>query len=301
MPEEALSIVAERQLGLVTHAQALEQLTRAAVRTRLERGRWIRIAPGVYRIAGTPKTWLQTALAHVLSCGPHAGVSHLAAAAAYDVPGFKPRRIEVVKRHGANRRVGRLWVHGSRYLPEHHLRQRGPLVVVSPARMLCEIAPHVSAKRLERAVDNVLSMRLADTLTLTRTYEELHVRGRAGMAKLRPIIDERGEGYVAPASELEAEFVALCREWGVEIPERQFDVGDAESWIGRVDMVWRRRWVIIELDGRRNHTALLDREADALRDARLQAEGWTVLRVTWRMLKTRAAEVMRLVMAALAG
>ena len=43
--------------------------------------------------------------------------------------------------------------------------------------------------------------------------------------------------------------------------------------------------VVVELDGRRNHTAFLDREADYVRDSRLTAMGIRVMRITWRRLK----------------
>ena len=53
---------------------------------------------------------------------------------------------------------------------------------------------------------------------------------------------------------------------------------------GRVDFLFDGYLVIAELDGRRNHTALLDREADAERDARLAALGLRVIRITYRRL-----------------
>lgn len=298
----ALNTIAERQLGLFTAAQAYEAgFNRRTLRAHVGAGMFVPAAPGVFRVAGVRVSWPQRVLAAVLAEGDDVGASHVTAASLWDVPGFGARPlVDVVKAHARNRRGDGFVVHGSRLLPPHHLRTRGPITLVSPARMLCEIAPLISAQRLERAVDNALSLELVTPLALTRTFEELDVPGRRGMAKLRPIVDVRGEGYVAPASELEALFLRLCEEGGFEEPVRQLNLG-GDQWIGRVDMVWRRLRLVVELDGRRNHTALLDREADALRTARLTAAGWTVIRITWRMLQQHRDEVARLVRAALAA
>jgi hypothetical protein len=250
-------------------------------------------APTVYRIAGTPKTWEQRALAEVLAAGPLARLSHRAGAALWVVPGFKPNRIEITKPHGANRRVGRIEIHGSLWLPERHVTMRGPIPVVTPARMLCDIAGQVHPKKLARAVDNCLSLNIVKIDALIRTFEEWARRGRTGSAAMREVLEPRGEGYVAPASELEALFLEFLDEFGLEHPAREVALGDDEEPIGRVEMVYRDKMVLVELDGRRNHTALLDREADALRDMRFTAAGWSVLRITWKMLMTERGYIYR--------
>lgn len=58
----------------------------------------------------------------------------------------------------------------------------------------------------------------------------------------------------------------------------------AERPIGRVDAVYPAERIVIEADGRRNHTALLDAEADRWRDLELAAAGFVVIRVTWWQL-----------------
>jgi hypothetical protein len=278
---------AEHQLGLITLPQAITAgLSRSQIDRLLASGRWIRAGRGVYRIAGSPKTWEQTALAHVLAAGSNGALSHLASAAWYAVPGFKRNRIDVTKPHGENRRSGRLWVHGSLWLPERHVATRGPMRIVTPARMLCDIAGQVRPQKLARAVDNCLSLNIVKIDEVIKTFEEWARRGRTGSAAMREVLEPRGEGYVAPASELEAQFLDFLDEVGLERPAREVALGDDEP-IGRVEMVYRDKKVLVELDGRRNHTALLDREADALRDMRFTAAGWRVLRVTWAMLMTQ--------------
>ena len=63
-------------------------------------------------------------------------------------------------------------------------------------------------------------------------------------------------------SELEARFVDLIRSAGLPEPIRQMNVGDESDWIGRVDFAYPAVNLLVELDGRRHHSAKLDLEAD---------------------------------------
>jgi len=109
---------------------------------------------------------------------------------------------------------------------------------------------------------------------------------------MRTILDGRGAGYVAPASELEARFVELVRVAGLPEPVRQLDAGDGDGWVGRVDFAYPDIGLLGELDGRRHHAALLDRAADEGRDTRLLAGGWRcVERFAWADVVDRPAGV----------
>ena len=119
-------------------------------------------------------------------------------------------------------------------------------------------------------------------------------RGRPGIAVIRAILEAREPGYVAVESELEARFVELVRRAGLPEPRRQLQTGDASSWIGRVDFAYPEARLVVEVDGRRHHTAMLDRESDRARDNRLVAAGWRVVRFTWKDLTSRSAWVVTL-------
>jgi very-short-patch-repair endonuclease len=47
------------------------------------------------------------------------------------------------------------------------------------------------------------------------------------------------------------------------------------------DFIWRDARLIVEADSRRVHGTVTAFEKDRLRDQRLAAAGWTVIRVTW--------------------
>jgi very-short-patch-repair endonuclease len=96
---------------------------------------------------------------------------------------------------------------------------------------------------------------------------------------MRELLADRGEGYIATESELERMFAKFVAAYGLPTPRRQVTL-----IAGRVDFLFDAGIVIAELDGRRNHTALLNREADMERDARLTALGHRIIRITCRRL-----------------
>src|SRR4051794_19196715 len=121
--EAAVAALAANQFGLFTVAQAVAcGFPERTIRNRCEAGRWRWAAPsGVIAMPGTPESWRRTVLSHVLGCGPHAVASHRSAAAVWGLPGFDGREVEVSKPHGRNRRLATGRVHGSLWLPEHHV------------------------------------------------------------------------------------------------------------------------------------------------------------------------------------
>jgi very-short-patch-repair endonuclease len=104
-------------------------------------------------------------------------------------------------------------------------------------------------------------------------------RGRNGTAVLRDLVDERGEDYTPPASNLEARAMELFERVGLCMA-RQIDSG-GDDWTGRVDFrsIDHRR-LIVEVQSERYHSALLDRAADDARRAQLEDDGFVVVEVT---------------------
>lgn len=282
--DRKIATLAEKQHGTFTAAQAGSAgFTREAIRHRLASGRWERVGEGVYRLPGSPRTWEQQVIPITFAAGPSAAASHRSAAALLGVPGFQRRGVPEVttprtRRHRAERAI----VHRWRPFPDDHLTVVEGIVVTRTARTLVDLAGVVHPKRTARAVDNCLAAGTVTLDTLHATLVELAGRGRKGVAVMRAILGEREAGYEPPASELEALFLELVRAAGLPEPVRQLDVGDRQGWIGRVDFAYRHIGLLIELDGRRHHSALLDRQADRQRDDRLLAGGWRhVVRFSW--------------------
>jgi len=287
------ALVAEKQHGVfhLHQARALGY-TRAAVRHRRRRGAWAALQRPVYRVPGSVPTWKQGLMAVVLASGPVAAASHRSAAALLGIPGFRRDILEVTtprpRRHRGEREAV---VHRWRPFPAHHLTTVDGITTTNVARTIIDLAGLLHPARTERTLDNCLSSGLVTLEAVRATFEEMRSRGRKGIALMRRLLDVRGDGYEATASELEDRFLSLVREAGLPEPVRQVNAGDDRAWIGRVDFAYPEARLIIELDGRKTHTAQLDLEADQARDSRLIAAGWRPMRVRHRRL-TREGDLL---------
>ncbi len=288
------TLLLERQHGVIALRQALMGgLTLGQIRRLIRNGRWIIVTREVYRVAGAPRTWEQRLMALTLAAGPNAAASHRAAAALLQIWGFRRDIVEVTTPRARRHRCHELGlVHRWRPFPAHHLTVIDGITTTRVARTLVDLAGVIHPGRAERAVDNCLGAKTVSFHAIRGTFYELASRGRSGTACMRQILENRGSQYIPPASEFEREFFAILDVAGLPRPIRQLDVGDADDWIGRVDLAYPPFKVIVEVDSDRHHTSKLDREADAERDRRLKAAGWRVVRVTEHDLKRGAPKAL---------
>lgn len=281
MADPRMEALAATQHGLITRAQAMELgLSGKAIEHRLRRAHWHRVARGVYRLAGAIETARVRAMAAVLAAGEGAVLSHGSAAALHGLPGFdlEPLTVSIPRKR---RSLSGVRLKQSLALPAHHGRMVDGIRCTSVARTLFDLCGDVHPGRAARALDTAAARRLVTLQALWRVLDDLAEHGRAGTAWLRTLLMERGGRYMPPESELEVRFVQLVRAHSLSLPEGQVDLGDADKWIGRVDFVWRKDRLVVEVDGAAFHDGLLDRRRDIERDARLTAAGWTVLRFRW--------------------
>ena len=292
MVDERMDALAARQHGLITHEQAIGLgLSEAAIRHRRSKGPLVVVHPRVYRMVGAPPTLQLRAHAAVLAAGDPALLSHGSAAAMHGLPGFAIEPIVVTTARRWRRPLDAIRVEQSLAFGVHHATVVDGTPCTTVARTLFDLCGDVRPRRAERAIDTALARRAVTLPALWRILDELAERGRAGTVVMREILTERGPRHVAPESELEARFVDLARRFGLPEPERQVDLGDADSWIGRVDFVFRRARLVVEVDGAAFHDGLLDQRGDEVRDRRLRAGGWAVLRLRWRDIVDHPASV----------
>ena len=298
-PDDRLARLAAKQHGVFTIAQAREVgLSRSARRHRLTKHDWHEVSGGVYRLRGAPVTWSMRLFAAVATIGASAAASHRAAAQLYGIPGFTENWIEVTAKRGAHSPYRTARLHATR-MPASHVRLVDNIPTTSVARTLFDLAGVLHPGRTERALDNCLAHHLLTPEAAWRVYHELASSGRAGGRIFRQLLEARGSGYVAPASELERLFLEIVAAANLPIPKRELNVGDSDRWIGRVEFVYPEARLLIEIDGRLYHTALLDRAHDRDRDNALMAAGWRVLRIDYEMLTKTPDRVAQLVRRAL--
>ena len=105
--------------------------------------------------------------------------------------------------------------------------------------------------------------------------EDLAERGRKGITLMRDLLAERGSDYRPNDTNVEDRFQHLCQEVGLVL-ERQRNLIEMGEWLGRVDFVSERLMLVIEVDSALYHDAIVDRRADAIRRAALEAAGYRV-------------------------
>lgn len=292
MADQRMEALARTQHGLVTTAQALDLgLTENGVWHRVRRGGLHRVLRGVYRLPGAVETAQQRALAAVLAAGDDAVVSHRSAAALYSLPGFSIEPLLISVHRNGRRSLSGVRLKESLALLGHHVQLVDGVPCTTIARTLFDLCGDVAAGRAERALDTALARKLVVLPTLWQVLDDLAEHGRAGTVLMRTLLMEREPEYVAPESELEARFIALVKRYGLPVPECQVDLGKGESWIGRVDFLFRGARLVVEVDGAEFHDGLLDRRHDAQRDERLEAAGWHVMRFRWDDVVNRPAAV----------
>jgi very-short-patch-repair endonuclease len=238
----------------------------------------------VFVLAGTPDSWERDAWVGLLDAGEGAALSHDSALSLWRVPGFELKPLHVSRGRARSTSVvqgvtlhrPRLWV------PAHCLLFNGTMPVVTPTRALFDVANEgeIDEHKLERAINSAWSRGLTSGQLLRRMADEWCERGRQGSAFFRSYLERRPIAWQPPESNLEGRFVQIIVDAGMPEPRRQVEVGDASSWIGRVDLLDPEFPLIAEIDSDLFHGAPLDVEADEIRDDRLGNAGFQVVRFT---------------------
>lgn len=246
----------------------------------------------IYRTPVVAPDEHQRVMAAVLAAGEEAIASHITAAALHGVAGFRLNgaTVHVTVAHGRHPDGPKATLHFSRALPASHVAERDGIPVTTAARTLLDLGRLLRPARVERALDDALAAGLVTTADVERVLHDLAGPGRAGTKLMRELLEERGDGFVAPRSRLERRFLDLVRAEQLPDPRREVDLGTETEWNGRVEFVFDPA-VLVEIDGRRWHTALLDMERDDQRDNVFRSEGFIVLRFRYRTLRDRPAVV----------
>lgn len=262
--DAAVARIAVRQHGLFAHQILGAGASWEFIRHRLAVGRWERVAPGVYRLAGVPVTWRQRALAACLVAGPGAVVSHRSVL--WGVSGFRPGRVEITVPPGCGNRNPLARVHRS----EVGGVRRDGIPVTGPPRTITDLAGVVGGDVLEEAVDDVLCRRLCRLDQLTAPA------GRRGSRALRTVL-EAWNGDALPAGVAEMRVVRELLAAGLPQPVRQYEIRAGGQLVARVDLAYPEHRLALELDGFRWHAGRGPFRSDRLRRNRVEAAGWRLL------------------------
>jgi very-short-patch-repair endonuclease len=221
-------------------------------------------------------------MAAVLSCGPHAVLSHGSAAALWEIASGRSGRIEVsVPTRSPHRRAG-LLVHRRPALAIEDVTCHEGIPVTAPACTLVDIAPRLARRRLETAINEADKRGLVDPESLGSAIADLS--GRRGVAALRDVLDRRT--FRLTDSELERRFLPTARAAGLPVPQTQRVVNGF-----KVDFYWPQLGLVVETDGLRYHRTPAQQAADRVRDQAHAAAGLTPLRFTHAQVRYEPGHV----------
>jgi hypothetical protein len=197
-------------------------------------------------------------MAAVLACGEGAVLSHGSAAALWGLlrPIGGPIDVTVPTRGGRRHRQG-IRLHRCASLRSDQVISHLNIPVTTPARTIADIDGALSPRLVRRAIRQAAIAGMQLDVASDRTR-----------------------------SDLEGDFLALCRRYGIPAPEVNVKVG---RW--RVDFLWRADRVAAETDSylyHRGRVAFLD---DHDRDLGLRRLGYSVHRFSEDQVNDRPAEI----------
>ncbi|MEM7093863.1 MAG: hypothetical protein AAF567_12740 [Actinomycetota bacterium] len=282
-----------------TEARSELRLSNRQIDWRVTSGRWERIGPAMYRLAGAPPTWLGSARALALSTGGY--ISHSAAARVWGLEGFGRASLEVTVAVGVRRGAasGVRW-HRSTQMHLAAATERRAVPVTGIARTVLDVAGVIPRRRLDEVIDEVLRRRMLSWPDLHEVLVRHARRGRRGVGALRALLVERFGDQAIPDSRWNRMVWQLLVDAGLPEPRPEFEVRDAAGrFAGRLDLAYPHARLGVELDSKRHHLNSHSFVADRRRANRLVNAGWRLLHFTWDSYADRPHELVSTVREAL--
>jgi hypothetical protein len=272
--------LADRQWGRVGSAQ----LSALGIDSWLI-ARWVasgyfhQVLPRVYAVGHRAPSVEADLTAALLYAGPGAMLSHATALWWRGLIDHQPWPIEVstprrcrslhgVKVHG-RRDCRRVW------------HKRLPMTTIEQA--LLDFAARAPLERVRYALANADHAKVLNIPAL----QVIAGNGRIGSTKLRSALKRHEPKLARTRSPLERLFLPLCERAGIPLPD---DVNVRVAGV-LVDAVWWQQRLVVELDGRDNHSSWAQIQEDRSKELRLRAARFEVVRYGTRQLAEEAALV----------
>lgn len=297
----AVASFARSQRGLVTRRQLVDSgLDPGTIRRWTARGSLVVCGAHTFRLASTAADARTDALAACLDL--HASASHLTAAWLHgQIP--QPPLIDVTVPKGRSSRGGAaiargIRVHSTTNMPADDLVEIDGIPTTSLARTLLGVAalvPHeVTQAELIDIVAGVIETRVASLAWLQWLLEQRRCRGRNGVMALEAALDARVR--MGPTeSWLERRMLQLLDSAGLPLPAVQRRIPRQDGVAARVDFLYERERVVIEVLGYAFHRTPSQVAADTMRANELQLLDLTVLQLTSRTLDQEPEAALKLV------
>ena len=164
----------------------------------------------------------------------------------------------------------------------------------SLARTLVDLAEVWPARRLSDAWDAALREHRTTLVQLQETAVPLVGRGHPSTDVVRDLLEQRDDSAPPADSELERVLYGLIECGGYGPLSHQIPLEGLCAIKGRVDGYLPSIGLVVEADGRRWHTRVLDFERDRERDTALQAHGIFVARFSYKRIMYERDAVFRI-------
>jgi len=284
------------QRGLITAAQARSAgISGAAIARRVGSGRWLHVLPGVCRDVLVAENLEQRALAALLWGGSDAAVCFEAAGTLWAFDGLGADRVSIWTPRRL--RSDLVVVHRGTVAPNDR-RRLGPITLTSPARTLVDLAGVLHDEDLNAVVEDAIHRGLTTPMSIRRCLDSVGGKGRPGSARLRAILDDRGNQRPT-MSRLEVKIWRTLRAKGLT-PVRQYPVkcGGTTYFLDCAFPQWR---VSVEGFGDKYHRSPRQLKHELQRLADLAAVHWRVLPVTWEDITHTPDDVVAKIITCLAA
>jgi hypothetical protein len=260
---------------------------------RRSMGYWQSIHDGVFRMPGAPETWHGLLRAACLSIPDLAAISFRSGAALYDAPFADHRLVELVCRRWERTTQSGILVHESTRLTEEDVTERDGILVVTPERLVLDLArmyPHPNA--VEKVIQGLRRKRLITYDSMHETFERLRRRGLPGVKATRLALERWDPKSKPTHSDMETWLTQCLREHGISGLVTQFVVLDEfGNFVAQTDGALPQWRITIEYQSMQEHLDEFQAANDDRRRNRITAAGYRPLHARFNDLKSGGHEL----------
>jgi hypothetical protein len=266
MKSPVLALLNE-QGGFATAQQLLTVMTRDQLRAQVQSGGLVRVWYGVY--AAMEPDLIGRLAALDVFMGQHAVACMGTAASLYGFDLENTDRVHILDPGVRVRPTTGLMVHQRLGAPLQRIAGR---LATAPAWTAVEVARTLRRPRALATLDAALH-----TMRCTRAELESAVReqkGRRGIVAVRDLLPY-ADGRAESGMESEARLVMI--DYGLPLPELQYEIRALDGTVHRVDFAWPERRVVAEYESIDWHSGRMEMIRDKKRYADFQDLGLTVI------------------------
>ena len=283
--EARLALLSRRQGGAFSLSQAVAAgFPKRTAYDRVAAGTWERRLPGTFVLGGSEDTRHQLLWVAYLAVGPNAVLTHETAALLHGAERLDLDPIVMTNAHRWHHRLPGIFVHQIDDLRGGHRTLVRGLPVSTPARTVVELGATQSVLTVGRVADDLVRLRRTTYAQIASVLADVNRPGKPGIVRVARVLDERGDGHVPPASELERALFSALEAGGLPPPLRQVPLPGRGSIRGLADGAYLDAQMVLEADGRRWHARMEAARRDRERDAQTARAGWLPMRFVYEQI-----------------